>query len=104
MAGPNGGVPPMPISRSEWTYWRPVIRLACAISWQAIGRRQGGSGVCHLFPILSHTQEKCQPPLPLDFLQRCYCNFLASAATDQPRFCLARSLQVQRISSHRRQG
>lgn len=51
----------------------------------------------HIFPILSHTvfASICQPPLPLDFLQCCYCNFLASAATDQPRFCLARSLQVQ---------
>lgn len=49
---------------------------------------------------LSHPlpHDSCQPPLPLDFLQCCYCNFLAPAATDQPRFCLAPSLQVQRAS------
>ncbi|KAH8754063.1 hypothetical protein F5883DRAFT_186352 [Diaporthe sp. PMI_573] len=105
MAGPKGALS-LPISRSEWTYWRPVIRLACAISWQAIGCSKGGSGVATFFsPILSHAvaaSQPGQPPLPLDFLQCCCCNFLAPAARGQPRFCLARLCRCRRISSHRR--
>jgi hypothetical protein len=77
---------------------------------QSAGRRlaaaKGGSGVATFFsPILSHAvaaSQPGQPPLPLDFLQCCCCNFLAPAARGQPRFCLARLCRCRRISSHRR--